>query len=78
VANKVTAFLQRFGKPEEVAVLFSSGGYDLLASPESIRAPAENHTYAAASKDFNPIHTNPYFATLAKLPATITHGMWTR
>ncbi len=29
-----------------------------------------------ASKDYNPIHTNPYFASVAQLPATITHGMW--
>jgi acyl dehydratase len=29
-----------------------------------------------ASGDFNPIHTNQYFAKLAGLPDTITHGMW--
>ncbi|KAH9454782.1 hypothetical protein Pst134EB_014843 [Puccinia striiformis f. sp. tritici] len=29
-----------------------------------------------ASADWNPIHCNPYFANLASLPGTITHGMW--
>ncbi|KNE93918.1 hypothetical protein PSTG_12721 [Puccinia striiformis f. sp. tritici PST-78] len=32
--------------------------------------------YSQASADWNPIHCNPYFANLASLPGTITHGMW--
>ncbi|GBE88365.1 hypothetical protein SCP_1301800 [Sparassis crispa] len=37
---------------------------------------ATNESYSKVSGDFNPIHVNPYFADLAALPATITHGMW--
>ena len=40
------------------------------------RTPASNEPYSAASGDFNPIHTSPYFASLVGLPGTITHGMY--
>lgn len=75
--NKILGFLERFGKPLEKSVFFQNGGYELLTEPDKIQAPDENNTYALASKDFNPIHTNTYFAQLADLPTTITHGMWT-
>eukprot|EP00741_Cyanophora_paradoxa_P008217 tig00000025_g7952.t1 len=82
--NAVAAFLARHGAPEEPAVLFEDGGYSMLAEVDKVVAPAENTgmtnhiiQYAAASRDFNPIHVNPYIADLANLPATITHGMWT-
>jgi len=74
--NVVAQFLRRFGKPLRPAVFFESGGYSLLPSPDVSSSPAENTTYAIASKDYNPIHTNPYFASVAQLPTTITHGMW--
>ena len=51
-------------------------GYRVLSAPDIAKAPAENLSYASASGDLNPIHTNPYFAVLAQLPDTITHGMW--
>ena len=42
----------------------------------SLSAPSSNVPYAVASKDVNPIHTNPYAAVLAGLPGTIVHGMY--
>ncbi len=75
--NKIVSFLQRFGKPSEIAVFFPNGGYHIMANPDVVRSPNENNTYAVASRDFNPIHTNNYLSVLAKLPTTITHGMWT-
>jgi len=74
--NVPTALFARLGARNELAVFFEGGGYSLLASPDIVTAPEENHTYAEASRDHNPIHTNPLFATLAALPSTITHGMW--
>jgi len=32
-----------------------------------------NQCYSNISKDFNPIHVNPYFSDFASLPGTITH-----
>lgn len=69
-------FLARFGTGLEPAVFFGNSGYNMIV-PDKIRVPAENNTYALASGDLNPIHTNPYFAVLTNLPSTITHGMWT-
>jgi len=40
-------------------------------------SPQTGAAYALASMDLNPIHTDPQFASLAGLPGTITHGMWT-
>lgn len=71
------SFIERYGKQVERSVFFQTGGYQLLNEPDKIQAPDENAGYAIASKDFNPIHTNIYFAQLANLPTTITHGMWT-
>lgn len=76
--NPVTAYLQRHGSALDQPVLFENGGYTLTssASPSVFRAPSTNEPYSKISRDFNPIHVNPYFSDLASLPATITHGMW--
>jgi len=76
--NPVTAYLQRHGTPQGRPVLFENGGYSMTssASPSTFRAPFTNEPYSKISRDFNPIHVNPYFSDLANLPATITHGMW--
>jgi len=76
--NPVTAYLQRHGRTLDQPILFENGGYTLTsnASPSTFRAPSTNEPYSKISRDFNPIHVNPYFADLANLPATITHGMW--
>ncbi|KAJ3106179.1 3-oxoacyl-[acyl-carrier-protein] synthase [Phlyctochytrium bullatum] len=79
--NVAVEYLRRNGKPIEQDVFFSNGGYSILPDPKVFPAvvtvPTANDTYAKASGDLNPIHVNPYFADLAGLPGTITHGMWT-
>ncbi|KAJ3124388.1 3-oxoacyl-[acyl-carrier-protein] synthase [Nowakowskiella sp. JEL0407] len=79
--NVVVEYLARNGTPIEQAVYFKSGGYSILPDrkvfPAVVSVPSSNETYAASSGDLNPIHVNPYFASLASLPGTITHGMWT-
>lgn len=50
---------------------------------EELIGPSSNEPYAIVSRDFNPIHTDPRFVTLADLPTggregpTVVHGMWT-
>jgi fatty acid synthase subunit beta len=79
--NVVTEYLQRNGTPIEQDIFFSNGGYSILPDPKvfpaTVAVPAGNEVYAKVSNDLNPIHVNPYFADLANLPGTITHGMWT-
>ncbi|KAJ3096841.1 3-oxoacyl-[acyl-carrier-protein] synthase [Phlyctochytrium planicorne] len=79
--NVVVEYLRRNGKPIEQDVFFANGGYSILPDPKVFPAvvtvPMTNDVYAKASGDLNPIHVNPYFADLAGLPGTITHGMWT-
>ncbi|KAI9021639.1 fatty acid synthase [Phycomyces nitens] len=79
--NPVIEYLKRNGKEIEQAHFFENGGYSVMPSQSSyssvVHAPASNEPYAKISGDFNPIHVNPYFADLAVLPGTITHGMWT-
>lgn len=76
--NPVASYLQRHGQAQGRPVFFENGGYSLTssASPATFRAPATNEPYSKISRDFNPIHVNPYFSDFANLPATITHGMW--
>ncbi|KAH6602319.1 hypothetical protein BASA61_001228 [Batrachochytrium salamandrivorans] len=79
--NIVMEYLHRNGSPIEKEVYFPSGGYSFLPDSKLFsavaRVPANNTGYAESSGDLNPIHVNPYFADLASLPGTITHGMWT-
>ncbi|KAF9215697.1 3-oxoacyl-[acyl-carrier-protein] synthase [Podila verticillata] len=78
--NPVLAYLKRNGSPIEQAVHFENGGYSVMpegSSSSEVISPFSNEPYAKVSGDFNPIHVNPYFADLAELPGTITHGMWT-
>ncbi|KAJ3244145.1 3-oxoacyl-[acyl-carrier-protein] synthase [Chytriomyces hyalinus] len=79
--NVVLEYLQRSGAPIEQDIFFANGGYSVLPDskvfPATVVVPASNEAYAQASLDLNPIHVNPFFADLAKLPGTITHGMWT-
>merc|ERR1711939_833692 len=41
-----------------------------------LKAPSSNETYARVSGDYNPIHVSRVFSKYAKLPGTITHGMY--
>ncbi|KAI9314935.1 fatty acid synthase [Dichotomocladium elegans] len=79
--NPVTEYLKRHGTEIEQAHHFENGGYSVMPAKSTyssvVHAPASNEPYAKISGDFNPIHVNPYFADLAYLPGTITHGMWT-
>ncbi|KAJ1970693.1 fatty acid synthase alpha subunit Lsd1, partial [Dimargaris xerosporica] len=79
--NPVMSYLERVGEPMEQPYYFDNGGYSVMPTGEEfssvVNSPASNEAYARVSGDFNPIHVNPYFADLAQLPGTITHGMWT-
>jgi len=80
LGNPVLAYLKRTGTPIEQAVHFENGGYSVMPEgsfSSEVISPFSNEPYAKVSGDFNPIHVNPYFADLAELPGTITHGMWT-
>eukprot|EP00457_Paulinella_chromatophora_P000020 gb/GEZN01000020.1/.p1 GENE.gb/GEZN01000020.1/~~gb/GEZN01000020.1/.p1 ORF type:complete len:4355 (-),score=711.85 gb/GEZN01000020.1/:393-13055(-) len=70
----VEAFLARHGETFPKSSSRSSPGYYPI---DLITAPHSNFLYALASKDVNPIHTNPYFVPLGNLPAPIVHGMHT-
>lgn len=79
--NPVIEYLKRYGQEIEQAHFFEKGGYSVMPAQSTyssvVHAPASNEPYAKISGDYNPIHVNPYFADLANLPGTITHGMWT-
>lgn len=76
--NPVVEYLKRHGTPQGLPTPLPSGGYTLstLAGTTTYNSPPVNEPYSKVSGDFNPIHVNPYFADLAALPGTITHGMW--
>jgi fatty acid synthase subunit alpha, fungi type len=75
--NPVMAYLQRHGSAKSAPIPLATE-YHLTSSanPSLYCAPATNEPYSRVSGDFNPIHTNPYFASYAALPGTITHGMF--
>lgn len=76
--NPVAAYLQRHGSAKSAPIPLA-GEYHLTSNtnPSLYHAPTTNEPYSKVSGDFNPIHTNPYFAAYASLPGTITHGMFT-
>ena len=75
--NPVMAYLQRHGSAKSAPIPLAAE-YHLTSSanPSLYHAPSANYPYSQVSGDFNPIHTNPYFASYASLPGTITHGMF--
>ncbi|OBA21038.1 beta subunit of fatty acid synthase [Metschnikowia bicuspidata var. bicuspidata NRRL YB-4993] len=74
--NPVTDYFARNGQTIEQDVKFENA--IPLASGEELRskAPSTNEPYAKVSGDYNPIHVSRVFAAYAKLPGTITHGMY--
>ncbi|KAE8153829.1 acyl transferase domain-containing protein [Aspergillus avenaceus] len=74
--NPVTDFLTRKGKLAVERHDLEDPGW-ATASSKMITMPTTNEVYSKVSKDVNPIHTSPIFATLANLPGTIAHGMYT-
>jgi fatty acid synthase subunit alpha, fungi type len=77
--NPVLAYLQRHATPQGLPVPLSNEGYTMTTGEGStvFPTPLTNEPYSKISGDFNPIHINPYFSSLASLPGTIVHGMWT-
>jgi acyl dehydratase len=74
--DPVLEYLKRHGTALEQPILFEGGGYSLTTEGQcTFSTPVSNLDYSLTSGDTNPIHTNPYFASLASLPGTITHGM---
>jgi acyl dehydratase len=71
----VEQFLLRHSRPLDEPVFFSTGGYR-CAPLHHVNAPKDCYAYAVSSGDFNPIHTNRPFATMANLSEPIVHGMW--
>ncbi|KAL6235076.1 hypothetical protein BDW75DRAFT_240471 [Aspergillus navahoensis] len=74
--NPVLDFFQRRGKLADARTEFDSPGWAGKSTME-IEMPPSNEPYARLSKDFNPIHTSPIFASLAEVPGTLCHGMCT-
>lgn len=74
--NPVVDYLQRNGATIEQPVPLPNA--IPLSSSETLQllAPVTNAPYAEVSGDFNPIHVLRAFAAYAKLPGTITHGMF--
>ncbi|KAF9648674.1 fatty acid synthase [Thelephora ganbajun] len=76
--NPVVAYVQRHGTAEGTVTYLPNDGYTMTDSTTTtFTTPSSNQCYSNISKDFNPIHVNPYFSNFASLPGTITHGMWT-
>lgn len=74
--NPVIDYFSRNGNTIEQAIKFEnviplSSGEELTS-----KAPSTNEPYAKVSGDYNPIHVSRVFASYAKLPGTITHGMY--
>lgn len=74
--NPVTDYFARNGNTIEQAVIFENA--IPLSSGEELtsKSPSTNEPYAKVSGDYNPIHVSRVFAGYAKLPGTITHGMY--
>ncbi|BGP33270.1 fatty acid synthase alpha subunit Lsd1 [Rhodotorula toruloides] len=74
--DPVIEYLKRHGSALDQPIMLENGGYSLTKAGQcTFTTPASNLDYSLTSGDTNPIHTNPYFASLAYLPGTITHGM---
>ncbi|KAE8551412.1 hypothetical protein EYB25_005299 [Talaromyces marneffei] len=74
--NPVIDFLARKGKPAVERNELEKPGWS-GPSTKTIKMPCDNELYAKVSKDYNPIHVSPVFSTIANLPGTIVHGMYT-
>lgn len=77
--NPVMSFLEKYSEPMHNGHIAENGGYELIAEPVVVPAPADCTMYARGSRDANPIHRESAFAVLADLPGgePIVHGMWT-
>lgn len=76
VGNPVKDFLSRKGVQTIPKHDLTSPGWSGELS-NILKIPSSNDRYGRISKDYNPIHVSPIFASYAGLPGTITHGMYT-
>lgn len=76
LGNPVTDFLGRKGIQAIAEHDLKSPGWSGEIS-NILKIPSSNDRYGRISKDYNPIHVSPIFASYASLPGTITHGMYT-
>ena len=74
--NPVLDYLQRNGEALDQPVHFENAIPLNGKTPLLLKAPSSNETYARVSGDYNPIHVSRVFSKYAKLPGTITHGMY--
>ena len=74
--NPVMDFLGRRGTPTAMKVILKTPGW-FGDTALDVTLPSCNGNYARISRDYNPIHVSPIFASWANLPGTITHGMFT-
>lgn len=74
--NPVMDFLGRRGTPTAIKVSLKNPGWSGDTALD-VTLPSCNDDYARISRDYNPIHVSPIFASWANLPGTITHGMFT-
>ncbi|KAL4865130.1 hypothetical protein BDV12DRAFT_200413 [Aspergillus spectabilis] len=72
--NAVMDFLNRFGKPRVQRQMLKTPGWTGDAVIPFV-APSQSESYAAVSKDTNPIHTCRLFARFAGLDQRVLHGM---
>ncbi|KAL1636886.1 hypothetical protein SLS56_000980 [Neofusicoccum ribis] len=75
--DPVLDYLTRKGVPVGGAVPLKTPGWIDDNTSKEFRVPKTNERYAVLSRDNNPIHVSPVFASYAGLPGTITHGMYT-
>jgi hypothetical protein len=75
--NPAIAYLQHHGLAKSSLIPLATE-YHLTSdsNPSLYHAPSTNEPYSSVSGNFNPIHTNPYFASYVSLPVTITHSMF--
>lgn len=77
LGNPVLDYLQRNGEELDQPVHFENAIPLNGKTPLILKAPSSNENYARVSGDYNPIHVSRVFSKYAKLPGTITHGMYT-
>ena len=76
LGNPVMEFLSRKGRQTNARVALKHPGWSGTSSYD-VKIPSSNEDYAQVSRDYNPIHVSPLFASWADLPGPITHGMYT-
>lgn len=76
LGNPVKDFLNRKGIQTVLKHDLTSPGWSGEHS-NILKIPSSNDRYGRISKDYNPIHVSPIFASYASLPGTITHGVYT-